>query len=116
MTNEPAIRQGYVYTRLAHRERMILLAAMGRPLLTRTWLVDFLWPNAETMPETAFKMIDAVIFQLRKKIEPFGWTFINVWGRGFYLAKTAGDEPGDHCAAYHMRREATGYPGSSPGN
>jgi|6_EtaG_2_1085325.scaffolds.fasta_scaffold07245_6 DNA-binding response OmpR family regulator len=85
--HNPELVDGDRRLRITPMERLILLVAMGRPLVTRDALVEILWPNPDNQPDHWGGSINVRVMSLRRKLEKFGWTLLAWKGRGMWLEK-----------------------------
>jgi DNA-binding response OmpR family regulator len=68
-------------------ERKILLAMMGRPLVTTQEFVEILWPHPDFQADHWYSCIHVRLNKIRKELERVNahWKIINVFGRGWML-------------------------------
>lgn len=75
--------------RLPPAEFKVLLAIMGRQLVTNDLLVEVLWPDPDKMALTATQVIRCHMLRLRKKLSGSKWSIINRRGIGWSLTEAA---------------------------
>lgn len=72
---------------LREAERKILLALMGRPLVTANDIVEILWPHPDDQPDYWYNSVTIRIFNIRKELKRLNshWIIVGVFGRGWML-------------------------------
>ena len=66
--------------------KKVLFALMCREVVTKKDFIEILWPDPDKEPDWAENSIGVYLYELRKKLEPFGYKIINLgYARGFKL-------------------------------
>ena len=74
---------------LTPSELKLLLALMGRPLVSNDLLIEIIWPDPDKMALTAKNVIKVHVLNLRRKLFGSGWGITARHGVGWSLTEAA---------------------------
>lgn len=82
-----SIRSHHGYRRLPPQQGLLLLALMGREVLSYDDLYEVIYPGADDEPEDAENVLRKQLWALNNKLRSVGWSIVRVRTRLVTLRK-----------------------------